>query len=162
MSDSQAIPDLVLKAQALAAGRISRRDFLRSAGRLGISASAASVLAACGAPAAPAAPVEVTRIVEVKGETVVSEVVVTAAPPAAVANTNGVLWGLKYDPHVETYKRLADMFLQKSGITLAVEPQAWPLETKLFAAMAAGTPQMSSALWVRCALRCISRRHFCL
>ena len=141
MSDSQAIPDEVLKAQAqLAAGRISRRDFLRSAGRLGISASAASVLAACGAPAAPAAPVEVTRIVEVKGEAVVSEVVVTAAPPAAVANTNGVLWGLKYDPHVETYKRLADMFLQKSGITLAVEPQAWPLETKLFAAMAAGTP----------------------
>ena len=62
MSDSQAIPDLVLKAQAqLAAGRISRRDFLRSAGRLGISASAASVLAACAnattvAPAATTAP----------------------------------------------------------------------------------------------------------
>lgn len=61
MSDSQAIPDLVLKAQALAAGRISRRDFLRSAGRLGISASAASVLAACAnattvAPAATSAP----------------------------------------------------------------------------------------------------------
>ncbi|MFM7582948.1 MAG: ABC transporter substrate-binding protein, partial [Caldilinea sp.] len=46
---------------------------------------------------------------------------------------------MEYDPHVETYQRLADMFKEQSGITLTVEPQAWPIETKLIAALAAGT-----------------------
>ncbi|MBX3012242.1 MAG: extracellular solute-binding protein [Caldilineaceae bacterium] len=61
-----------------------------------------------------------------------------AAAPAP-ESTSGVLWGLQYDPHVETYKRLADLFKEQSGVTLAVEPQAWPLETKLIAALSAGT-----------------------
>ena len=97
---------------------MSRRCFLRFA------AGAASIgaLAAC-MPAAPAAPQASTD---------------TGAASAPAAS-EGVLWGLQYDPHVETYKRLADMFKEKSGITLAIEPQAWPLETKLIAALSAGT-----------------------
>jgi ABC-type glycerol-3-phosphate transport system substrate-binding protein len=76
------------------------------------------------APAAPPAPQQ--------------EPATGGAAPAPVAQ-QGVLWGLQYDPHVETYKRLADMFNEKSGVTLTVEPQAWPLETKLIAALSAGT-----------------------
>lgn len=95
--------------------KLSRRGFLKvTAGALG-----AGALAAC-APAAPAAPA--------------AEV---AAP--AVEAKAGVLWGLQYDPHVETYKRLAEMYKEKSGTTLAVEPQGWPLQTKLIASLAAGT-----------------------
>lgn len=47
--------------------------------------------------------------------------------------------GLKYDPHVEAYNRLAELFKEKTGSTLRVEPQDWPLETKMIAALAAGT-----------------------
>lgn len=101
---------------------ITRRSFLKyTAGVVGVSALAACMPAA---PAQPAAQQEAAS----GGE---------AAPaPAAQA---GVLWGLQYDPHVETYHRLADLFKEQSGVTLAVEPQAWPLETKLIAALSAGT-----------------------
>jgi ABC-type glycerol-3-phosphate transport system substrate-binding protein len=101
---------------------LSRRRFLQ------VAAGMASVgaLAAC-MPSAPAAP----PAAQEAGES-------DAAAPAAAAKS-GVLWGLQYDPHVETYNRLADMFQEQSGITLAVEPQAWPLETKLIAALSAGT-----------------------
>ncbi len=101
---------------------LSRRSFLKvAAGVAGVGA-----LAAC-MPSAPAAPPAAEQ------KSTDSN---AAAAPAA---KEGVLWGLQYDPHVETYKRLADMFKQKSGVTLAVEPQAWPLETKLIAALSAGT-----------------------
>ena len=98
---------------------VSRRDFLRFSG----IAAAGVALAACMPAAAPSAPA--------------AESGAAAAP--AVASTTGVLWGLEYDPHVETYHRLADMFKENTGVTLAVEPQAWPIETKLIAALAAGT-----------------------
>ncbi len=51
----------------------------------------------------------------------------------------GVLWGLQYDPHVAAYKRLADLFKKQTGSTMNVQPQAWPLDTKLIAALSAGT-----------------------
>ncbi len=99
---------------------VSRRSFLKfAAGTVSVS-----VLAAC-MPAAPAA-------VPAQQESASGG----AAVPEAKA---GVLWGLQYDPHVETYKRLAELFKEQSGITLAVEPQGWPLETKLIAALSAGT-----------------------
>ena len=98
---------------------VSRRSFLKfAAGAVGVS-----TLAAC-MPATPAAQQESSSD--------------AAAPPAATSK-EGVLWGLQYDPHVETYKRLVALFKEKSGVTLAVEPQAWPLETKLIAALSAGT-----------------------
>ena len=100
---------------------VSRRDFLRFSG----IAAAGLALTACMPAAAPTAPAAGTGTEA------------AAAPDAAAAT--GVLWGLEYDPHVETYHRLADMFKEKSGVTLSVEPQAWPIETKLIAALAAGT-----------------------
>lgn len=105
--------------------RLSRRAFLQAtAGTLGITLLAACAPSATTAPAAPAAEQGAAE----------SE----AAAPAAEA-TEGVLWGLQYDPHVETYHRLADLYKEQSGVTLRVEPQAWPLETKLIAALSAGT-----------------------
>ena len=102
---------------------VNRRDFLRYSS---IAAAGLALTACMPAPAAaPAAP----------AATAGAE---SAAAPAAAAGT-GVLWGLEYDPHVETYHRLADMFKEKNGVTLSVEPQAWPIETKLIAALAAGT-----------------------
>lgn len=59
--------------------RLSRRDFIR----MGTVAAGGAALAAC-APSAPEVireEVEVTRIVEVEGETVIEEVLVTAEPP---------------------------------------------------------------------------------
>lgn len=62
--------------------KVSRRDFLRMGGLL-----AGAALAGCATPTAEVireeVPVEVTRIVETEGETVVEEVVVTATPPPA-------------------------------------------------------------------------------
>jgi ABC-type glycerol-3-phosphate transport system substrate-binding protein len=101
--------------------QLSRRAFLQvAAGSLGITVLAACAPAATTAPAAPES-----------GE----------SESAAVAQEaqEGTFWGLQYDPHVETYHRLADLFKEKSGVTLSVEPQAWPLETKLIAALSAGT-----------------------
>ena len=101
---------------------LSRRSFLKyTAGVVGMS-----TLVAC-MPAAPAtAPAQ-------------QEAASGGEAAAAPESQEGVLWGLQYDPHVETYKRLADMYKEQSGVTLAVEPQAWPLETKLIAALSAGT-----------------------
>ena len=103
------------------AKRLGRRSFLKYAA----GAASISALTAC-MPSAPAAPPASEQASD------------SAAAPAPVAQ-EGVLWGLQYDPHVETYKRLADLFKEQSGITLAVEPQGWPLETKLIAALSAGT-----------------------
>ena len=100
---------------------LSRRNFLKfAAGAVGVS-----TLAAC-MPAAPAQPAAQQGSASNQA----------AAAPAA---QEGVLWGLQYDPHVETYKRLVKLFKEQTGVTMAVEPQAWPLETKLIAALSAGT-----------------------
>lgn len=99
---------------------LTRRSFLKYT----VSVAGMSTLAAC-MPAAPAAPP--------------AQQAATASDAVAPASQEGVLWGLQYDPHVETYKRLADLFQEQSGVTLTVEPQGWPLETKLIAALSAGT-----------------------
>jgi len=89
---------------------------------------------------------EVTKVVEKVATQVVEkqvEKVVTATPmPSMLARLEGKkgrIWGLQYDPHVGAYQRLAALFNKRTGATLSVEPQAWPLETKLIAALAAGT-----------------------
>jgi ABC-type glycerol-3-phosphate transport system substrate-binding protein len=107
--------------EIMAAKGWSRRSFLK----LFASAASASTLAAC-MPSGPAAPAAAPQ-----------EADADSAP--AAATQSGVLWGLQYDPHVETYNRLAELFKEQSGVTLAIEPQAWPLETKLIAALSAGT-----------------------
>ena len=91
----------------------SRREVMRTtAGAMGVG-----LLAACAAPMAPAG-----------GE---------AAIPSE--QRQGVLWGLQYDPHVEAYQRLADLFESQGGGTYEVQPQAWPIPPKVIAALAAGT-----------------------
>jgi ABC-type glycerol-3-phosphate transport system substrate-binding protein len=49
------------------------------------------------------------------------------------------MWGLQYDPHVEAYQRLSDLFAEQGGGTFEVQPQAWPIPPKVIAALAAGT-----------------------
>ena len=56
-----------------------------------------------------------------------------------LSGRTGVLWGLKYDPHVEAYQRMSDAFREKTGATLSVEPIEPDLAPKFLAAMAAGT-----------------------
>jgi ABC-type glycerol-3-phosphate transport system substrate-binding protein len=134
--------------------KFSRRHFL------GVSAGAVAgtVLAAC-------APKEIVKTVEVEKEVTkeVEKVVeVTSAPqavnsdlvPAPVYKFDGgpswqapdltgksmTLWGLQYDPHVERYKELAKLFTQHTGATVDLQPQEWPIDEKIMAAMAAGTP----------------------
>ena len=87
----------------------SRREVLRvSAGAMGVG-----LLAACVAPTAPA------------GE--------SAAMPKE--QRQGVMWGLQYDPHVEAYQRLSDLFAEQGGGTFEVQPQAWPIPPKVIAAL---------------------------
>lgn len=103
---------------------LNRRAFLQiTASSLGLGLLAACAPSSAPAPAAPA------------GEQPTGES--QAAPAAEVGE--GVLWGLQYDPHVEAYNRLADLYREQSGVSLRVEPQAWPLEAKLIAALSAGT-----------------------
>lgn len=130
--------------------RFSRRVLLG-----GIGASTALLVAACssGSPPAPASSNGgATQSTGVPASKATAAPQLTgaqsaAAPQATGAPTNGgslqgktaVLWGLQYDPHVAAYHRLADGFQKKTGATLAIQPQAWPLETKVVAALAAGT-----------------------
>jgi ABC-type glycerol-3-phosphate transport system substrate-binding protein len=105
--------------------RISRRAFLQLAG----TGLAGSLIAAC-APAATPAPAQPAKPAATEAP--------KAAAPAAGAK-EFVLWGLQYDPHVEAYKRLAAAFEAKTGNKANIQPQAWPLHTKLLAAITAGT-----------------------
>ena len=114
MSEQLVTPSL----DRVATRSVSRREFLRFSSFVVAGVTLTACMPAAAPSSAPAAD--------------------SGGAPAA-ASTTGVLWGLEYDPHVETYQRLADMFKEQSGITLAVEPQAWPIETKLIAALAAGT-----------------------
>src|SRR5690242_10101122 len=113
----------------------SRRVFLKTA----VGALGAGILAACGsAPAAPAASeptaggaaaAPTAAAAAVAAPTAAAEA--PPAPTAAVvaaglAGKEGVMWGLQYDPHVETYKRLAALFEKQSGAKLSVQPQEWP------------------------------------
>ncbi|MCL6429281.1 MAG: extracellular solute-binding protein [Anaerolineae bacterium] len=115
---------------------VSRRRFLE----LTVSALGAGLLASCAPGAQPTqapstqAPSQATQA---PAEPTKAPAPVTTGQ--GLEGKTGVLWGLQYDPHVATYVRLATMFKQKTGAILAVEPQDWPIEAKLIAALAAGT-----------------------
>jgi len=90
---------------------------------------------------------QVTQIVEKQVDKVITYSVWSIYPPEAatmgagkgVKGKSAVMWGLKYDPHAETYERLAKDFNEITGANITVSPQPWPIETKVIAAMAAGT-----------------------
>ncbi len=133
---------------------VNRRKFLHMAG----VALGTGVLAACATPTPQIVketvvvekpvkePVKETVVVEkpVKETVVVEKPVAPTATPTPsplkrLEGKKGRLWGLQYDPHVAAYDRLANLFNRRTGAFITVEPQGWPLETKLIAAMAAGT-----------------------
>ncbi len=112
--------------------RISRRAFLQLAG----TGLAGSIVAAC-APAAPApAPTQAAKPAEQKPAATEAP---KQAPAAPAGGKEFIFWGLEYDPHVDRYHALADAFEKKTGYKANIQPQAWPLETKLLAAITAGT-----------------------
>ena len=99
---------------------LSRRGFLR----VSALGAAGGLVAACAQPGQPSGG-------EMAGE--------ESAQAAAPEEQEGVQWGLQYDPHVATYERIAELVQQEQGYSVRIEPQAWPLQTKLIAAMSAGT-----------------------
>ena len=120
---------------------LNRREFMAGLGAVG-----AGLLAAC-APRivevekevlVPGESVEVTRVVEVavEKEVLVPQIVeverIAGEPSWAGADFSGreyMIWGLDYDPHAETYQRLADRFEEYTGARASIERQAWPNET---------------------------------
>ncbi len=103
----------------MSAKTTSRRAFLKAAaGTVGAGALAATGLQA-GVQTAAAAATGATRLKSIEPQ--------------------GVLWGLNYQPHVEAYQRLATLFKKQTGSTLTVQPQPFPLDTKLIASIASGT-----------------------
>ena len=79
-----AVPEL---QDALSKGKISRREFLRYAGLLGVSAGTAAVLAACGQPTAAPAPTAVPPTAVPPTAVPPTAVPPTAVPPTAVPPT---------------------------------------------------------------------------
>lgn len=138
--------------------KLSRRDFLKvTTGTIGIG-----LLAACSpsqAPAAPgaAAPTAAPAAAAQKSTAGSAGKVIGKAgtPQWTVPDLSGktyTLWGLQYDPHVEAYARLTNHFQQMTGAKATVEPQGWPLETKVIAAMSAGlTPDVVCIMGKQCA-----------
>ena len=131
--------------------KLTRRQFLIAAAAV----AGGSLVAACAppsAPGAPPAPAEATPVglPETAGKRVFGEL---EPPPAAPPFEGGphweppdlsgksmILWGLQYDPHVERYEILAETFQKRTGAKVEVQPQEWPIDQKVMAAMAAGAP----------------------
>lgn len=80
-------------------------------------------------------PLVVEKLVEVEVVRVAGEPVWT---PPDLSGQEYLIWGLQYDPHVETYQRLADRFEEYTGAKGTVEPLGWPIEQKILAGMASG------------------------
>jgi hypothetical protein len=59
--------------------------------------------------------------------------------PARMAGKNITFWGLDFAPHRERWTEILDVLDKKTEIKGKLENQAWPLETKVIASMAAGT-----------------------
>ena len=121
---------------------VSRRDFLR----LGALAAAGGALAAC-APSTPEVireQVEVTRIVEREGETIVEtiveEVIVTAEPgPEEVVEITFMGWGgVEEDEGVRAAVRVFEGAEPNIKVTWLHTPENY--SEKMLAMVAAGTP----------------------
>lgn len=119
-------------AQEPAKGRISRRTFVAGVGLGAVGAAiAACVPGGANPTTAPASPTDAA----------------SAAPSAAPSENTlpdltgqaGVLWGLKYDPHIRAYERMVAAFNAKTGAKMTVEPIDPDLAPKFVAALAAGT-----------------------
>ena len=115
----------------------NRRDFLR----LSMSVAGVGLLASC-APQPPAQAPQPTKAPEAPKAAEPTKPSAPAPAPAGAVKLEGktgTMWGLQYDPHIESYNRMAKLFKEKTGATVKVEPQGWPLEPKILAAISAGT-----------------------
>lgn len=114
-------------------GDLSRRKFLVAA-----SATAGAAVVASALPAAAG-----RRGLTSSGARTSDQ---SAPPLPDLTGQTGILWGLKYDPHVAAYQRMVDLFEQRTGAKLTVvpidpDPPGPPghLGVKFLAAIAAGT-----------------------
>lgn len=143
--------------------RVTRRGFL-----VGTSSfAAATVLAACRpqpkvSPTAPSAPSPATapssatvaaptKVSSVStpvaksastGATPMSSPSASAGPTYSPAKLDGKtinIWILDFAPFKEYWGKIGQRFEQLTAAKINFQPQAWPLEVKLVAAMAAGT-----------------------
>ena len=121
------------------AARITRRQFVVGAGL----AAVGTAIAACIPGASSTGP---SAAATSAGASAAPSASAAASVLPSLAGQQGVLWGLKYDPHVAAYQRMVDVFNQKTGAKLTVVPidpgAAGPpgtLAQQFLAATAAGT-----------------------
>jgi ABC-type glycerol-3-phosphate transport system substrate-binding protein len=114
---------------------ITRRQFVAGVGLAAIGTVIAACVPGSSATTVPATSASGSAAAGASG---------SALPD--LSGQKGVLWGLKYDPHVAAYQRMADLFKEKTGATLTVVPidpgAAGPpgtLAQQFLAAAAAGT-----------------------
>lgn len=62
-----------------------------------------------------------------------------AYAPTRLDGTTLNVWILDFAPFKDYWQKLANRFQELTGATINFQPQAWPLEVKLIAGMAAGT-----------------------
>ncbi|MCC7352956.1 MAG: hypothetical protein IT330_04295, partial [Anaerolineae bacterium] len=126
---------------------LTRRDLLKvSVGAVGGGIAATYGQAALHTQTPEATPTPVpTQAVETKSQA-------GLYAGAALEGKTGRLWGLEFDPHLETYRRLAILFQRKTGAALNVEPQPnHAFEFRLVAAQAAGTqPDLACIMGKHC------------
>lgn len=121
----------------------SRRRFLV---RTAVGTASTLFIAACSsapttlpAKAATAKSTGTTSVTTTaKHSNTVPQATTASVGNSGIQGQQGVLWGLKYDPHVRHYQLLADAFKKKTGATLSIEPQAGSVDQKVMAAIAGG------------------------
>jgi ABC-type glycerol-3-phosphate transport system substrate-binding protein len=115
------------------------------------AAQPAATQAAAPAAAATTAPAAKPTVQVVSTPAAASAPAAAGTPAAAAVGTgptytpaklDGVelnMWILDFAPFKDYWPKLADRFGQLTGAKITFQPQAWPLEVKLIAAMSAGT-----------------------
>jgi len=109
---------------------------------LSMGASAAALLAACASPPSSATQSATTAPAAVQPAANQPAAAAAAGNPSPnIQGKQALLWGLQYDPHIETYNKLAAAFEKKTGAKLTVQGGAGSsidLAVKIPAAIAAG------------------------
>jgi len=114
---------------------VTRRKFLGGAG----AAVGTAVLVACAKEKVLPTAVPPTAVPQtIKPTATVGTPGVPVWVPPDLSGKEFLFWGLKYDPHIATYERLAKKFEGYTGAKATVEPVDWPIEQKVITGLAAG------------------------